>query len=79
MGSKEQILRAFIILKNPGCGPQKKGPFTSDELLHRFMEEVKQHRPDAEVTVCRLTWDFDLWVESGREYWEFRQMLDLDA
>lgn len=74
MGPKEQILRAFVILKEPGKIPEKKGPFTSYELLNRFIDELETHRPTAELTICELTWDLDLWVESGREWQSMRRL-----
>lgn len=64
-----QVRRAFVILKQPGRIPEKKGAFLTEEHLEKFVRECIEAYPQREVTiaVCRLTWNDDLWVDDGRE------------
>lgn len=58
--------RHWIIVTEPGCVPEKKGGFTHDQVSS-FLRELVECRPaGTDLTVVSLTWDFDLWVESGR-------------
>lgn len=65
----EQVKRYFVIRRDVKCVPEKKGPFTSVELMTRFLREAIDVWPkDSKITLCTLTWDDDLWVDCGREY-----------
>lgn len=67
-GGSGSVKRAFVILKEPGRVPEKKGAFVTDDHLYKFVREVIACRhPDTQITVCRLTWNDDLWVDCGRE------------
>jgi hypothetical protein len=59
--------RHWIILRDPNCTPEKKGPFPADGV-NDFIREVIACRPsETKITVVSLTWDYDIWVEDGRE------------
>lgn len=63
--------RRWLILREPGCVPQMKGPFHCDNLaatLREFMEA----RPTAFVTVLTILWG-EPHVQDGPEC---LQMLD---
>lgn len=62
------VRRRWIIVQEPGCIPEKKGHFPY-ERLEGFLRELIACRPaGTQYTIVSLTWDFDIWVESGREY-----------
>lgn len=57
--------RHWIIVHEPGRIPEKKGAFRFDRVLP-FLRELMACRPEAtRYTVVSLTWDYDIWVESG--------------
>lgn len=59
--------RHWIIIHEPGRIPEKKGAFRNDQVIP-FLRELDACRPDGTLfTVCSLTWDYDLWVDSGRD------------
>jgi len=61
------IKRAFVILKEPGCSPEKKGAFLTDDHLEEFVREcIACRSKETQITVCSLTWNDDLWVDDGR-------------
>lgn len=63
----ETIIKRWVILADPGCAPEKKGSFNDDEHLEQFLREVIACRPaQTAITVAYLTWNHDLWLESGR-------------
>ena len=67
-GGGGAVHRAFVILKEKGKIPEKKGPFLTAELLDKFVDEVLACRPaDTEVIIAELTWNDDLWLECARE------------
>jgi hypothetical protein len=59
--------RHWVIVREPGCVPQKKGPFPFDQLDGFLQELVDCRCADTDLTVVSLTWDFDVWVQDGRE------------
>jgi hypothetical protein len=60
--------RHWIIVQEPGCVPEKKGGFTFDQVSP-FLRELMACRPEkTQLTVVSLTWDFDIWVESGHDW-----------
>lgn len=60
--------RHWIIVQEPGCIPEKKGHFLRGQL-EPFLRELLACRPaGTHYTFVTLTWDFDIWVESGREF-----------
>lgn len=76
MGQHEQVLRAFVIINEPGRIPEKKGPFTSTSLLDRFLADLEGHRSaDAIITIAELTWDLDLWLTSLDD-WQLLKTID---
>ncbi len=59
--------RHWIVISEAGKIPEKKGPF-KEEQINPFLTELVEHRSkQASFSVVSLTWDFDIWVESGRE------------
>lgn len=56
----------WLILREPGCVPERKGPFAPTDLANTLREFMKA-RPTASITV--LTWDAtgDPSVEDGPE------------
>lgn len=66
-GASGLVRRSFVILKEAGNAPEKKGPFVTSEHLEQFVREVIACRhPSTTITVCCLTWNDDLWVDDGR-------------
>lgn len=67
--SDGQVKKRFVILRDIGRVPEKKGPWLTPELAETFLREVIACRPaTTEITYVQLTWNDDLWVEDGREY-----------
>lgn len=63
----ETTTRRFVILRDAGMIPEKKGPFRTYEQTLTFVREAIACRPtDTLITVAALTWNQDLWVEDGR-------------
>lgn len=65
--SDGSILKYFIEIREPGCVPEKKGPFPPDYTKAiEFVREVFGCRPDGtKVSLIGLTWDHDLWINDG--------------
>lgn len=62
------ILRFFVILRDLGCVPEKKGPFANHQTAIKFIREVIACRsPTTQITVASLTPNHDLIVNDGRE------------
>lgn len=63
------ILRRWIIVHEPGLVPELKMPPTqSAEGVLDFLIALRDCRPQGTTyTVARLTWNNDLWVNSGDE------------
>jgi hypothetical protein len=67
--SNGQVKKCFVILRDVGHIPEKKGPWLTHEHAEAFLREAIACRPaTTEITYVQLTWDGDLWVEDGREY-----------
>ena len=58
----------WIIIRDAGCVPDRKGPFP-DHLLKQFLREALEARMGSFVTVARVNGD-DLHVEDGPQYLE---------
>jgi len=64
---QETILHGFVIVRDPGCAPEGKGPFPHGHVS-TFVRELIACRPaGTEITVALLTWNHELWVDDGRE------------
>lgn len=62
------VSRRWVILRDRGCAPEKKGNFRTDAHLIGFVREaVRVRAADTQITVAQLTWNHDLWVQDGRE------------
>lgn len=65
-GKGQTIKKGWIIIHEPGKIPDlKRPPDQSDDGLDAFLGELTKHYPTSKFTVCRLTWNDDLWVEDG--------------
>lgn len=59
--------RHWIIVHEPARIPEKKGAFRFDQVLP-FLRELMACRSEAtRYTVISLTWDYDIWAESGHQ------------
>jgi hypothetical protein len=68
--------RHWVIVREPGCVPQKKGPFLFDQV-DGFLQELVDCRPEGtQLTIVSLTWDFDVWVDDGHERLGRHELLD---
>jgi hypothetical protein len=62
------VVRVWIIVKEPGRIPEKKDPPQTNAGVVQFLKELVERRPKGtEYVVANLTWNGDLWVESGNE------------
>lgn len=59
--------RHWIIVHEPGRIPQKKGAFRFDQILPFLRELMACRSAGTRYTVISLTWDYDIWAESGHE------------
>lgn len=76
-GQGETVKKGWIIIHEPGKIPDLKcPPDQSDDGLDAFLVELTKHYPTSTFTVCRLTWNDDLWVESGRCRLEEKAAMD---
>ncbi len=58
----------FIVIHEPGRIPDlKKPPHPSREGAERMLAELLHYRPTARLTLARLTWNDDLWIDDGHE------------
>jgi len=58
----------FVVLREEGCVPEKKGGWPTREAAIEFVRECAGCRPASTlITLLTLTWDDDLWAECGRE------------
>ena len=65
-GQGETVKKGWIIIHEPGKIPDlKRPPDQSDDGLDAFLVEAIKHYPTSTFTVCRLTWNDDLWIEDG--------------
>lgn len=56
----------FILVHEPGRAPDKKRPpVPTSDGAERMLCELLNCRPAARLTLARLTWDDDLWVDDG--------------
>jgi hypothetical protein len=62
------VIKTWIVISVPGLVPEKKMPPQSHDGVLGFLRELIACRPaEADLIVCELTWDHDLWVSCGRE------------
>jgi hypothetical protein len=67
--SDGQVKKYFVILRDVGCVPEKKGSWPTSKMATDFIREVTSCRPaTTEIALVQLTWDDDIWVSDGREY-----------
>lgn len=57
--------RVWFILREPGCVPQRKGPFRHEQVK-AFLRSLLSERPTALVTVLRIS-DGEPDVQDGPE------------
>lgn len=69
-GSAETVVRYWIIIFEPGLVPDKKVPIpqTDAGAIDFLRKLIALHKLETRLTLCRLTWNHDLWVDDGREY-----------
>ena len=60
--------RHWVIVKEPGRIPEKKGPFRGDAIEPFLRELIAHHDASVDLTMISLTWDFDIWAECGRDH-----------
>lgn len=65
----EAVVKRWIIVHEPGKVPEKKRPLSqTHEGAIDFLIQLALCRPEGtEYTLAELTWDHDLWVQSGGE------------
>lgn len=68
--------RHWIIVREPGCTPEKKGSFKHDQVDGFVRELVDCRPPGTDITIVSLTWDFDVWVDDGRRKLAIQAALD---
>jgi len=63
----EQIKKRWVIVQEPGCIPQIKSPMGNDysDALTLIRELVECRPPGTILTLAQLTWNDELWVDSG--------------
>jgi hypothetical protein len=62
------VVRQWVIVQDPGMAPEKKAPPRTDEGAVDFLIQLALCRPEGtSYTLAELTWDNDLWVQSGSE------------
>jgi hypothetical protein len=58
--------RAYILVHEPGCVPEKKVPRQTHEGVTEFLLALQMCRPKGtHYTVVQVVWDGDIWVDSG--------------
>lgn len=63
------VKKYFVILRDAGCVPEKKGGWRESKAATDFIREVIACRPaTTEITLVHQTWYDDIWVSDGREY-----------
>jgi hypothetical protein len=64
------IVDEWIIVRQPGCAPQKKRPGAEgDGSAEAMLRALFECCPaETQLTLVRLTWSHDLWVDDGRAY-----------
>jgi hypothetical protein len=64
----QTIKKRFVICVKEGHIPQLFKPMQETDMgLIRCLEECEQHQSDKIAIVAELTWNDELWVESGKE------------
>lgn len=62
------VVKQWIIVQEPGRVPEKKAPPRTDDGAVDFLIQLALCRPaGTHYTLAELTWDHDLWVQSGSE------------
>ena len=62
------VVKQWIIVQEPGKVPEKKAPPHTDDGAVDFLIQLALCRPEGTLyTLAELTWDNDLWVQSGGE------------
>lgn len=68
LDSKQSMTRRhWVIVRDPGCIPEKKGPFPVDRVSGFIRELIACRSAETQITVVSLTYDYDIWVDDGRE------------
>ena len=65
---QDQIEKRWIILRKPGQIPRVKTPPNNDEGLCNMLNEIIKLYPYAQLTVVRLVYGQQIWVNDGKEY-----------
>lgn len=68
MTERKMVKKRWIILRHSGKVPKVKVPINTDFALVRMLRESARLHPDAQLTVIRLTYDGQLWVDDGHEF-----------
>ena len=68
-GEIPAVKKYFVILRDAGCTPEKKGGWCDSKAATDFIREAIAGRPaTTEIALVQLTWNDDIWVSDGREY-----------
>ena len=76
------VRKTWVIVQKPGCVPETKSPMKQSwEGLDTLIRELIEHRPEGtKLTLARLSYAYDLWVEDAREYLKMgERMKEIDA
>ena len=76
------VRRTWVIVRKPGCVPIQKRPPEQDwKGLDSFIESLIEANPEGtHLTLVRLSYGFDLFVEDAREYLQMgKDMREIDA
>lgn len=68
-GEHDSVIKRWIIVREPGCVPEKKCPPHQSNLgaIAMIADLLDCRPPGTHLTLCELTWDHDLWASDGRE------------
>lgn len=63
------VVQVYIIVHEPGLVPDKKHPPQNVDGVTEFLLALELCKPKGTTyTVVELTWDGDIWVQSGNEW-----------
>jgi len=64
---RDQVLKRWIIVKEPHRIPLKKVPKNSDEGAIEMLKELRSFYPEAVLILAELAYGNDLWLTDGDE------------
>ena len=63
-----QVLPTWIILRKPGKNPESKRPVGGECGLIKMLRDLFNYHPEAQLTIIRIAFGNDIWVEDGQTY-----------